>query len=465
MMKKGKWKIISAAIIAAIILPTLSGCNKKSAAEENKTVITVGDWPTKDSSSYKSQEKIKEDFMKKYPDIVLKTDSYGYSIDTFAAKAAAKQLPTIFRTWFTEVDRLVDGGNCADVTEMMEKYGYLAEMNPDLLELVTRNGGRIYGIPKDAYAQGLYINKNMFRQAGLVNDDGSIKIPDTYEDILEFSKIIKEKTGYSGFALPNGGNNGGWHLVNIAWSNGVEFCEQTDDGKWRATFDTPEFKQTLQWLYDLKWKYDAFPLDLDISRDNLNKMFAVDQVAMMFADPPNDGLVRYFGMKKEDIMAAKMPKGTKDRVSQMGGNLYMIRPDATLEQMDACFKWLDFIGASPKLNDESIANMKSGFKDTIDNNGIVLDQSAFDLWVSSERVEKEKEIRKEFTNVDHKDYEDYYSFEGVKIRPEVPVCCQELYSVLDKCIQEIQTNENVNLDALIKKSVGDWQKNYLDNIK
>ena len=30
MMKKGKWKIISAAIIAAIILPTLSGCNKKN---------------------------------------------------------------------------------------------------------------------------------------------------------------------------------------------------------------------------------------------------------------------------------------------------------------------------------------------------------------------------------------------------------------------------------------------------
>ena len=65
----------------------------------------------------------------------------------------------------------------------------------------------------------------------------------------------------------------------------------------------------------------------------------------------------------------------------------------------------------------------------------------------------------------HKDYEDYYGFEGVKIRPEVPVCCQELYAVLDKCIQEIQTNKDVDLDALIKKSVGDWQSNHLDNIK
>ena len=185
----------------------------------------------------------------------------------------------------------------------------------------------------------------------------------------------------------------------------------------------------------------------------------------MIADPPNDALTKYFGMNKDDIMVVKMPKGTKDRCAQMGGNLYMIRPDATPEQINACFKWFEFIGASPKLTDDSIANMKANFKDTIENNGIVLDRNAFDLWVSKDRTDKEIEIRKEFTNVNHKDYEDYYGFDGVKIRPEVPVCCQELYAVLDKCIQEIQTNKDVDLDALIKKSVGDWQSNHLDNIK
>lgn len=462
MLKK---RIIAAVAAAALVLPVMSGCGKKDITEEGKTVITVGYWPTKDDATYNSQEKIRKDFMEKYPDIVVKTDTYGYSVDSFPAKAAAGQLPTVFKTWFTEIDKIVSAGNCADITEAMEENGYISEMNPDLLKLVTKNNGRVYGLPTDAYAQGLYINKKMFKEAGLVEADGSIKVPDSYDDVLALSKTVKEKTGYSGFAIPNSGNTGGWHLINIAWSNGVEFCEQTDDGKWKATFDTPEFKQTLQWLYDLKWKYDSFPLDADLTRDNLTKLFATDQVAMMIADPPNDALTKYFGMNKDDIMVVKMPKGTKDRCAQMGGNLYMIRPDATPEQINACFKWFEFIGASPKLTDDSIANMKANFKDTIENNGIVLDRNAFDLWVSKDRTDKEIEIRKEFTNVNHKDYEDYYGFEGVKIRPEVPVCCQELYAVLDKCIQEIQTNKDVDLDALIKKSVGDWQSNHLDNIK
>lgn len=464
-MKTKTKKLIAAALAAALVLPVMSGCGKKDIAEEGKTVISVGYWPGKDDTTYKAKEKMREDFMKKYPDIVVKTDTYGYSVDSFPAKLAAGTLPTIFQTWFTEIDKIINSDGCADITDAMEKNGYLAQMNPDLLKLVTKNNGRVYGLPNGAYAQGLYINKKNFREAGLVNEDGSIKVPDTYDDVLEFSKIIREKTGKMGFAIPNSGNTGGWHLVNIAWSNGVEFCEQTEDGKWKATFDTPEFKQTLQWLYDLKWKYDSFPKDLDMNRDNLDKMFATDQISMMFEVPPANCFTQSFGMDKDDIMAVRVPKGTKSRCSQMGGDLYMINSNATPEQIDACFKWFDFIGTSPKLTEESIANMKETFKQTIEGNGIVLDQDAFSLWAADERIEKEKEIRKEFTNIDHKNYEDYYSFTDVTIRPEVPVCCQELYSILDKCVQEIQTNENVDLDALIKKSVGDWQSNHLDNIK
>lgn len=41
---------------------------------------------------------------------------------------------------------------------------------------------------------GLYINKPLFTKAGLVNEDGSVKVPQTYEELAEFAGIIKEKT-------------------------------------------------------------------------------------------------------------------------------------------------------------------------------------------------------------------------------------------------------------------------------
>ncbi len=35
---------------------------------------------------------------------------------------------------------------------------------------------------------------------------------------LETAKVIREKTGKAGYALPTINNQGGWHFMNIAWS-------------------------------------------------------------------------------------------------------------------------------------------------------------------------------------------------------------------------------------------------------
>ena len=101
-----KKRIIAAVAAAALVLPVMSGCGKKDITEEGKTVITVGYWPTKDDATYNSQEKIRKDFTEKYPDIVVKTDTYGYSVDSFPAKAAAGQLPTVFKTWLHGLRKL-----------------------------------------------------------------------------------------------------------------------------------------------------------------------------------------------------------------------------------------------------------------------------------------------------------------------------------------------------------------------
>lgn len=460
------FRFIAAVVCIGMLAVSIIGCENKEAADtEGKTVITVGMWPGESDPKFETQENIRKAFMEKYPDIVVKTDTYMYSVDTFTAKATAKQLPTMYSTWFTEVDKLIDAGYCADVTEAMKKHGYTDAMNPEVLEMVSDDNGRLYGVPWSAYAQGLYINKKLFKEAGLVNDDGSIKVPDTYEQLAEYAKIIKDKTGVAGYVIPNSSNCGGWHLMNIAWSNGVEFIKQQDDGKWNATFDTPEFKKTLEYLYDLKWNKDALPMNTGVNQGEIVKMFATDQAAMMFYNPPCSPLSQQYGMNIDDIMVARMPQGDEGRYAQMGGNLWMIRSDATPEETDACFKWLAFTGVSPDLTDEEAENLASTQKLEAENNGIVLPSEAFPIWVKGERNEKTNAVYQKYSNVDIKDYEQYLGFEGVEIKSEIPVCCQELYSVLDKCVQEIETNKDVNLDEMIKTSVNDFQVNHLNNIK
>lgn len=93
---------------------------------------------------------------------------------------------------------------------------------------------------------------------------------------------------------------------------------------------------------------------------------------------------------------------------------------------------------------------------------MVLDREAFPVWINEERVAKEREIAAKYTNIDPKDFESYYNFEDVILKPEEPVACQQLYSVLDGCIQAVITDEKADCKEVIKNACHDFQVNHLD---
>ena len=84
------------------------------------------------------------------------------------------------------------------------------------------------------------------------------------------------------------------------------------------------------------------------------------------------------------------------------------------------------------------------------------------MWVNPERLKKIYEIRDKYTQVDIKDYASYYDTSDVELHVEEPMLCQQLYSVLDGCIQEVVTNENADCAKLIATACTDFQVNHLD---
>lgn len=459
-----KFQKTTALSLAAVLLAVgMAGCSDAKKGEvEGKINVSIGNWPdeTQPESQATQNEYLKQ-MTEKYPDINVIPDTYKYDTKTFTMKASAGQLPTCYATWFTEIQKIIKAGYAADITDVMEQHGMTEAMNPDLLALVTDENGRIYGFPTDAYAQGLSINKALFKEAGLVNEDGSIKVPDTYQELAEYSQIIKEKTGKAGFAICTTNNCGGWQFLNIAWSFGVEFMKQNSDGKWEATFNTPEAVNALQYIKDLKWKYNALPDNTVIDQAEAHKLLATGQTAMIIEGPSGDYSKKY-GMDISNLMVARMPAGEHGRYAQMGGNLRMFAADATPEQLDACFKWLELTGYNVKLDEQTIANKEKAYQDKLDQNDLVLDRNAFPLWVDEERTKQEMDIASKYTNVDAKDFESYYAFEDVILKAEEPMACQQLYAVIDGCIQEVITNENADPAALIETACKDFQTNHLD---
>lgn len=439
-----------------------------AAGEEDQTPveITIGGWADKDTSpeEYEAMETVKAAFQEKYPWITVKEDTWGYSVDTFLPKAAANQLPDLFDVYPTEISKIVNAGYAADLTEMMDKYGYTDALQDNVRDMVTVDG-KIYFVPEYMYTLGLVANSAIFEEAGELNEDGTIPWPDTWEELGELAGRIKEKTGKIGFQMPTMNNNGGWLFTNIAWSYGAEFVKQ-EDGKWVAAFNSEECAQALQLVSDLKWKYNALSDNLFVDSNEYYSTYGSEQVAMMIGDMSYSNMEWYIDQYQMDgthMALGKMPGGPAGRFALTGGAVYMIPSSVDPAKYDALFKWLDFNGAGPEMTEEAEANYESTLQRQAEKGVPILDQLWFNIWKSGDTYDKETALHQKYATANMKNFESYLDFSDVNIHAEPEVCAQELYSILDNCIQQVLQDQNADIPSILEKAANDYQINYLDN--
>ena len=156
---------------------------------------------------------------------------------------------------------------------------------------------------------------------------------------------------------------------------------------------------------------------------------------------------------------SRIPAGPKGRVSQRNSSVYVFT--GTDEENDACFKWLEFIGQGAKVTDEMKEQWDKNYKISHDK-GYAVGYGVGDLWVDEERIKAEEEIQQKYRTVDEISFADFMSGDGVTYRPEPERCAQQLYSVLDSCLQQVFSDENADCRAILEKAQNDFQLNYLD---
>lgn len=453
-------------IMAAMMALSATGCQKPADSDKQVT-LTVGTWPDKDSNpaKYEKYEKAKAVFEEENPNIKVEEDTYGFAVDTFLPKAAGGQLPTCFYVPITEKDKISRAGYVADVTEYMEKYGYDENLSDDVKEFL-KTDGKYYVVPYTMYEFGIVINKDLFKKAGLVDSEGYVMIPDTYEQLAEYAKIIKEKTGKAGFAMPTMKNAGGWVFTNIAWSFGTEFMKE-ENGKWTATFNTKEAVDALQWVKDLKWKYDALSENIFIDNGERIQMVANGEAAMTIYEPSGALLTlgTAYKMDRNNIAYAKMPKGPAGRYALVGGSMQAIDANSTPEEIDAAFKWFDKVGMSFNIDQTGIDALDAEWAKKAEDGVAVLSKQPISLYKSGNAYEETNKILEKYCNVDMKNFENYFDNSDVIMKHEEPMNCQELYTLLDSCIQEVLTNKDSDIQSILDVAVNDFQNNYLNNAK
>lgn len=430
-----------------------------------KVTIKLGIWP---EDSREAEVKLNQDFKAQFeaanPNVTVVPAFYHYSADTFLPLAASGQLPTVFDTWFTEPSKIIGAGYAADLTAVLKKTGYDKIMNPAVKALLTKNG-KIYGIPRDGYALGLYLNMNLFKKAGLIDKNGLPMYPKTMDELAKTAQIIKQKTGKAGMYIASKDNVGGWHFTNLAWNFGAQF-EVLKNGKWMANLNSPEVIKALQFVKDLKWKYDVLLPSTMLGWSEWIQNFGTDQVGMVFAAPDVlNAPVNDYQMSKDAIAIVPIPKGpTGKQFSLLGGTLYMFSNKASQAEIEAGLKWIETIGKLPVVTKTNIDGISKDLKDR-GAAGQPIGPRSLQMWNNPEFEAAVAKAYAENTNVDMRLFQEYYKVSQFNVKPEEPWNTQDLYRTLDGVIQNVLNNKNANPAALLAAANAQFQKDYMDKVK
>jgi len=461
-------KIITLVVALVILCGVMLSCTNKQTVSEPRVEITIGNVPLKSNEAEYSLFKSRVAQMnEKYPDVNVIERRYGYNVESFLPLASSGDLPMLYDTFFTETKKIIDGNYAGDITKQVKDRGFDKAISESVMIDLTRDG-KYYGLPCNVYVMGLLCNAQLFKQAGLVDENGVPLFPTSWEDIAEKAKIIQNKTGVQGFFMPTMDGNGGWHFMNIAWAFGAKF-EECINGKWTAVYNSPEMVKAFRYVHDLKWKYDVIGDNALVNVPALFKQFAEGQVAMGIYAPPNErnnfaNILKYNALPLDAFSMCALPKGEDGtRKALMGGTLYMFSQTASQEELDACFDWLEICGFTPKMGDEKIETLKRDFEADSKNNYVVGASNAY-VWNDQSYLNTIEEARKDYINVDQRKFAQYPDLENTILVPEEPYCCQDLYRVIDSLLQKVLLNENVDIQAMLDESVKDFQLNFLDKI-
>ena len=461
-------KTVALLTVGVLIMSVFGACGKKAANdtdESGRTIISVGSWPSKEGQEKQNMEDRKQKFEADNTEFVIQPDNWSFDLKSFYAKAAGGQLPVLFNTNFTEVSQIINAGYGADLTDELKKQGLYDKMNKDVMDVVSKDG-KVYAYPFASYVLGLAYNVDLFKKAGLMNEDGTPKQPKDWNELAEFAVKIKKATGVPGFIFPTANNVGGWIFTSVAWSYGTEFMKKDGD-KWKATFDSPEAAEALQFIKDLKWKYDVLPSNTFVDYTEQFKTFGTGQGAMVIAagDMPAD--VRSYEMNPDSIGMMAIPRGPKDHVTLMGGSVFAVSKGSSDKQIEGAIKWIK-TAYSPDATEQFKENKEKDIKTRLENNELITVKSMSPWNLESAAIKFDRELRDNLANgnPNHvKLYNDFVADLGdCKLHPEEPVCAQELYGILDNCIQAVLTDKDADCAELLRKANSDFQQNYLDNL-
>ncbi len=456
-----KYFLLNTVMVICLLL--LAGCEQNSDNEsDGKVKVVLGGYYTSDTQlgipEYHLESERK--FEELHSNIDIVNSGWNFSPETYLAKAEGGTLPTLYYVPMTESYNVIKQGYAADITDEYIERGYYDATRDFILDKISRDG-RVYIIPVNIYDLGLFLNMDVYREVGYVSEDDTPYQPQTWEEVAEIAKKIKDTTGNAGFVFPTEGRIAGWFFMPIAWSYGTVF-EKYENGKWIACFNSPECEEALQYIKELKWKYNVLQETSLSDNTEYRKYVASNKCGFAFGEDESVKAMITYGMNRDVVGLVSMPAGPVRKVTLVGGSYNVINENATPEQKKAAMDWVEYERRPVKLTDVYKEKVDDRLKE-YDDKGYLIGIESIGLWEKNAEAEQYlNQKTKEMVNVNYNHIRHYNDKSNVELKLEEPIGAQMLYEILGEVINEVLTDENANLTELLDRAANEFQTKCLD---
>jgi multiple sugar transport system substrate-binding protein len=225
-------------------------------------------------------------FRKTYPNIELVEQGITYNelLDKFRTALLGNAAPQVIRLQILGGTEFAAKGYLEELRP--EDVGYKTEdFWPGAMKAVTWEG-KVYGIPTNNETMAFIWNADLFEKAGL---DPNAP-PATWDDVVAYSKQIKDKVGVAGYGLvakQNAGNTP-YRFMPQLWAYGGGVFDEADANPTydEIRLDSDASKRALQASYDMYVRDKSVPTSALTNTQGENQApFISGQLAMMISHP------------------------------------------------------------------------------------------------------------------------------------------------------------------------------------
>lgn len=430
------------AVVVGALAATATGCAGGAPAIDPSAsvTITVGDLPsTKAQAARTNFLDAVEQFQKANPNITIEPSETRWDNGSFSALVAGGTMPTVMGIPFTNTQQVIENGQVADLTQVVNQLGMLDRLNPDTLKPAQADG-KTYGIPTAVDTVGLLYNRDLFKKAGLDPD----KPPATWDEVRAAAKTITSNTGNPGYLQITQEGQGGWIYTASVYSRGGTIENEAGD---KATIDNPASIAALQGLRDMFVTDKTMGTSVLMDLKTIMQEFAAGRAGMFVAPvAAYEWINNVYHPDLSIIGATHLPQGgSTPSGAPLGGTVQMANPKSTPEQLLAAAKWVDFYYLGKYTNKETaVANAQALIKD----GGVVGLPGLSPL--SADAYKQYRDWIADVANVDASHFTSYTdSLTKIPLIPEPATRAQEVYADLAPTVQAALSDPSSNLQALV----------------